>query len=165
MLGFTQSMVAVGKQIGKDTETVLYRLMSIQPGSLLFAALALALCGQVEQPLKDRLPRRIDIPVMAYHSRGTANLSSQDITLELDGRPVDAKDIEWSGPKRSLIRTNRSADDLVGNHPLFEGSPDPATVILLDTKNTPPEFQTWSVQQIALFLAHLQRHESIVCCS
>lgn len=120
-------------------------------GLLLLASLALA---QPPAPTFRAGARLVEVDVVAKRgSHPAAGLMKDDFVLLDNGRPQKIALFSVSvGPRKEAVLaplapgavSNRIADDA--------GTPESATVLLIDQKNTPPDLQAFAIERIGKFI-------------
>jgi VWFA-related protein len=103
----------------------------------------------------------VTVLVRTEGQRALSSLTAKNFRISDDGLAREIVSFANLRPSQELL-TRPPRGYFISNRPLAAfRMPQPATVVLLDTKNTDPEFQPWQIGQIARFLALLKPGEDV----
>lgn len=130
---------------------------------LLYVALAsLTPLGGVSAPAGANRVVTVNALVLDQEGHAVAGLERGDFSLEDNGRQRSISVFRALRPPGKLLQTRMAGGYWISNRPNAAGGADrPVTVILLDTENTGPQYQRWSISQIARLAALLGPEEQI----
>lgn len=105
---------------------------------------------------------RVNVGVFDPEGRAIAGLDRGDFSLQDNGEQRSISAFKGLRPSGKLLRTRAASGYWISNRPNAEHDVNrPATIILLDAQNTGPQYQPWSISQIARFTALLGPEEQI----
>jgi VWFA-related protein len=124
--------------------------------SLLTTLLALAQTGAGNH--------RISLTVVVHDAEGRAisTLTRNDFEVTDNGEPRAIEGFRYLGPSKKLITSRPPEGYIVSNRPMAAfDAPQPTTILLIDTRNTDPEFQRWQEAQAIRFFTMLRQGEDV----
>ena len=105
---------------------------------------------------------RVNVGVFDPEGHAIAGLDRGDFSLQDNGEQRSISAFKALRPSGKLLRTRAASGYWISNRPDAEHDVNrPATIILLDAQNTGPQYQPWSISQIARFTALLGPEEQI----
>jgi VWFA-related protein len=110
----------------------------------------------------DAANRAITLTALVRDSEGRAvsNLTRNDFEIADNGEPRSIASFRYLGPSKELITSRPPEGYIVSNRPMAAfNSPQPTTILLLDTRDTDPEFQRWQEAQSIRFFTMLRQGE------
>jgi VWFA-related protein len=94
--------------------------------------------------------------------RAISSLTKNDFEITDNGQPRVVADFRYLRPSKKLITSRPPEGYIVSNRPMAAfDSPQPATILLVDTRDTDPEFQRWQEAQSIRFVAMLRQGEDV----
>ncbi len=94
--------------------------------------------------------------------RTISSLTRNDFDIADNGEPRPVASFRYLGPSKELITSRPPEGYIVSNRPMAAfNSPQPTTVLLLDTRDTDPEFQRWQEAQSIRFFTMLRQGEDV----
>jgi VWFA-related protein len=104
----------------------------------------------------------VNAVVSDEEGHAVTGLERGDFSLEDNGRQRAISTFKAFRPPGKLLRNRAAGGYWISNRPRAEdGANRPATVILLDTKDTGPQYQPWSISQMARVAALLGPEEQV----
>ncbi|MFZ0592615.1 MAG: VWA domain-containing protein [Bryobacteraceae bacterium] len=94
--------------------------------------------------------------------RAISSLTKNDFGIADNGDPRPIAGFRYLGPSKELITSRPPEGYIVSNRPMAAfNSSQPTTVLLLDTRDTDPEFQRWQEAQSLRFFTMLRQGEDV----
>jgi VWFA-related protein len=104
----------------------------------------------------------VTVLVRAEGQRALSSLTAKNFRILDAGVAREVISFSNLRPSQELQTRRPPRGYFISNRPLAAfRMPQPATVVLLDTKNTDPEFQPWQIGQVARFVALLKPGEDV----
>jgi VWFA-related protein len=106
---------------------------------------------------------RVNVLVSDPEGHSIAGLDRGDFSLEDNGEQRTISEFKAFRPPEKLLRAGAAGDGYwISNRPNADnGANRPATVILLDAQSTGPQYQPWSISQMARLIALLGPKEQL----
>lgn len=94
--------------------------------------------------------------------RPISSLKSGDFEIADNGESRPIAGFRYLGPSKELITSRPPEGYIVSNRPMAAfNSPQPTTILLVDTRDTDPEFQRWQEAQSIRFFTILRQGEDV----